>query len=157
MEKTCAAYDEKTISEFVDNELSSEMNREIANHIETCPLCKKVAENYLQLSNTFIQDTTRETEKINKNLLRQNVLEKINREEKIFLKKVFAYFSPKFYLKVASVVAILIVSLVYFQSQPINPVGPSAIINSVNGENVSSIMIFETEKTKHTIIWFSEA
>ena len=99
MKKTCAAYDEKIISEFVDKELSSEMNREIANHIKTCPLCKKVAESYLQLSNTFIQDTTREIEKINTNLLRQNILEKINRKEKNYFKKSICLFLSKVLLK----------------------------------------------------------
>ena len=155
MKKTCKEYDEKIISEFVDNELSFEENKKISEHIKTCPLCKNISEEYIQMSNTFVQRTSIEVEKINTDSLGENVLKQIQRKENDYFKKVFDYFSPKLYLKIASLVAIMVVSLIYFQTQPVNIIGPSAIVNSVDG-NASSIMILETEKSKHTIIWFSE-
>ncbi|MCD4744137.1 MAG: zf-HC2 domain-containing protein [Desulfobacteraceae bacterium] len=155
MKKTCTTYDKKIISEFVDNELSSEENKKISEHIKTCPICKNISEEYIQMSNAFVQRTSIEVEKINTGSLGENVLKQIKRKENGFSKKVFDYFSPKLYLKIASLVAIMVVSLIYFQAQPVNIIGPSAIVNSVDG-NASSIMILETEKSKHTIIWFSE-
>ena len=159
MKKACEIYDEKTIGKFVDNELSSEISKAISEHIETCPICENITAKYNHLSDIFAQNTSKQLDKIDTGLLGQNVLEQIKSKETDFLKKVFDYFSPKIYLKIASIVAIMVVSLIYFQEQPIRPldvIGPSAIVNSVDG-NVSSVMIFETEKSKQTIIWFSEA
>ncbi|MCK5542749.1 MAG: zf-HC2 domain-containing protein [Desulfobacterales bacterium] len=159
MKKACKIYDEKTIGKFVDNELSSEKSKTISEHIETCPICDSITAKYNHLSNIFVQSTSKQLDKIDTDLLGQNVLEQIKREENNFFKKVFDYFSPKLYLKIASIVAIMIISLTYFQERLIRPldiIGPSAIVNSVDG-NVSSVMIFETKKSKHTIIWFSEA
>ena len=159
MKNTCKFYNKEIISKFVDNELSPDKHKAISEHIDKCHICSNLAEQYTRMSDLFIQNTSKQVDKIDKNILKQNILEQINREENDFLKKVFDYFSPKFYLKVASVLAILVVSLVYFQADPINKInniGSSAIVNSVDGD-VSSVMIFETEKSKHTIIWFSEA
>jgi hypothetical protein len=159
MKSSCKTYDKKTIGQFVDNELPPEENKKISKHINECLICRNLAENYTQLSDFFEQSTSRQINKIDTDLLKQNVLEKIKRKENGFFEKVFDYFSPKFYLKIASVLVIMVASLVYFQAQHINSIdtiGPSAIVNSVDGD-VSSIMIFETEKTQQTIIWFSEA
>ncbi|MCP3901596.1 MAG: zf-HC2 domain-containing protein [Desulfobacteraceae bacterium] len=159
MKRACKIYDEKTIGEFIDNELSSEKNKAIAEHIETCPICHNIATNYQHLSDVFIKSTSDKLDQIDTKLLGQNVLEQIKRKETGFFKKVFDYFSPKIYLKVASVVVIMIASFIYFQERPLNSIdsiGSSAVVNSVDGD-VSSVMIFETEKSKHTIIWFSEA
>ncbi len=159
MENTCKIYDEKTISKFVDNELSPEENKAIAKHISECSVCNNIVEQYAHLSDLFEQSTSKQVDKIDTNLLGQNVLEQISREENGFLKKSFDYFSPKFYIKVASVVVLMVASLVYLQIQPmgsLDTAGSSAIVKSVDG-NISSVMIFETEKSKHTIIWFSEA
>ena len=155
MKKACKTYDEKIISEFVDNELASEENKKISKHIKTCPLCKNIAEEYIQMSDIFVQRASIEVGKINTGSIGENVLKQIKRKENSFSKKVFDYFSPKLYLKIASVVAIMVISLIYLQEQPINIIGPSAIVNSVDG-NTSSVMIFETQNSKHTIIWFSE-
>ena len=159
MKSACKIYDEKTISKFVDNELPPEDSKAIAKHINKCTVCSNIVEQYAHLSDLFEHSTLRQVDKIDTDSLRQHVLEQIEREKNGFLKKVFDYFSPKLYIKVASVFVMLVVSLVYFQARPISSVdtvGPSAIVNSVDG-NVSSVMIFETEKSKHTIIWFSEA
>jgi hypothetical protein len=159
MKRACKIYDEKTIGKFVDNELPNEKNNIISKHIETCPICDNIVSKYIHLSNIFVQNTSKQLDEIDTDLIGQHVLEQIKREEDGFLKKVFDYFSPKLYLKIASVVIIMVVSLIYFQGQPIrqiNVIGPSAIVNSVDG-NISSVMILETEKSKHTIIWFSEA
>lgn len=156
MKRACKIYDEKTISKFVDNELSAKTNKAISKHIETCPICKNIAEQYIHLSDAFVQSASKQVDKIDTDLLGQNVIKLIKRKENGFFKKVFDYFSPKLYLKIASVIAIMVVSLIYFQTQPTDTIIPSAIVNSVDG-NVSSVMIFETQKSKHTIIWFSEA
>ena len=159
MKSICKTYDEKTIGQFVDNELPPGESIAIAQHITECHTCNKIVEQYVRLSDLFEQSTSRQVEKIDTSLLGQNVLEQIKREENGFFQKVFDYFSPKFYIKVASVLVIIVASLVYFQAQPINyidTVGSSAIVTSIDGD-VSSVMIFETEKSKHTIIWFSEA
>jgi len=159
MKSPCKEYDKETISKFVDKELSPEKNDEIKKHIQECDGCRNIFNHYTQFSELFEQNTVRQVDEIDTKMLRQNVLEQIKRKEVHFLKKVFDYFSPKFYLKIASVLVIMVAGLVYFQAQPINFIdtaGASAIVNSVDGD-VSSVMIFETEKSKQTIIWFSEA
>lgn len=159
MKSPCKKYDKKTISKFVDKELSPEKNDEIKKHIQGCGGCRNIFNHYTQFSELFEQNTVRQVDGIDTKMLRQNVLEQIKRKEVHFFKKVFDYFSPKFYLKIASVLVIMVAGLVYFQAQPINFIdnaGASAIVNSVDGD-VSSVMIFETEKSKQTIIWFSEA
>jgi len=159
MGKACKIYDEKTISKFIDNELSSKNIKMVSEHIETCPICSSIAAKYNHLSAVFVQSASKQLDIIDTGLLGQNVFEQIKRKDHDFFKKVFDYFPPKFYLKIASVFAIMVVSLIYFQERiikPTNLIGPSAIVNSIDG-NVSSVMIFETEKSKQTIIWFSEA
>jgi hypothetical protein len=159
MKSACKTYDEKTISKFIDNELASEKTEAVSKHIETCPVCNSIATKYNHLSDVFVKNTSKQVDTIDKGLIGQNVFKRIKEKENVFFQKVFDYFPPKFYLKIASVVAIVFVSFIYFQERIIKPVdliGPSAIVNSVDG-NVSSVMIFETEKSKQTIIWFSEA
>ncbi|MCK5098466.1 MAG: zf-HC2 domain-containing protein, partial [Desulfobacteraceae bacterium] len=93
MGKTCKTYDQKIISQFIDNELPSEKHKLISEHIEICPICKDIAEKYLHMSDAFIQNTSRQVDKFDTTILRQNVIEQIKREENGLFKKVFDYFS----------------------------------------------------------------
>lgn len=155
MENRCEAYDESVISQYVDNELSVGKSREISQHLKSCPVCSRLADSYQQLSVSFVQNTARQVDAIASDAMASNVLAQIKQNETGFLKKIIDYFSPKLYLKIASIAVIMVIGLVYIQTKPINGLGPSAIVNSVDG-NVSSVMIIETQNKKHTIIWFSE-
>ena len=143
MESACKTYDGKIISKFIDKELDSEKTETISKHIETCPICNTIAAKYNHLSDVFVKSTSKQIDTIDSDLIGQNVLKRIKRKENDYFQKVFDYFSPKLYLKIASVVAIVFVSFIYFQERIIKPVdliGPSAIVNSVDG-NVSSVFL----------------
>jgi hypothetical protein len=59
------------------------------------------------------------------------------------------------YIKLASLTAVAaLLILIVFQPPP-PQLSPSAIVKSLD-TNASSVMIIETLKEKHTIIWFSE-
>ena len=65
-------------------------------------------------------------------------------------------FGKNIYLKLVSLAAVVMIGLFPFDEDLLqNPSGPSAIVNSVDTE-YASVMIIETQKEKHTIIWFSE-
>jgi hypothetical protein len=72
-----------------------------------------------------------------------------------FKSNTFELFNQNIYLKLASITAILMISLFSFQNTWFGTPGPSAIVNSVDTD-FASVMIIETQKEKHTIIWFSE-
>jgi hypothetical protein len=59
-------------------------------------------------------------------------------------------------LQLASIAAILLATVIYYQGDTVVPTGPSAIVNSVDGD-IASVMILETQASKHTIIWYTES
>lgn len=65
-------------------------------------------------------------------------------------------FGKNIYLKLASILAVLMIGLFPFDEDLLQgPSGPSAIVNSLDTE-YASVMIIETQIEKHTIIWFLE-
>ncbi len=161
MKRACKLYDKKIISCFADNELSLEKTVEISKHLETCPVCSDTVAKYRKLSGIFTHNISKQVDKIDKALPGLKVMERIKQREKSYYKKVFDYFFSKFYLKGISAAVILGILFIFFQvlpghKTPVGGIGSSAIVNSIDGD-ASSIMIFETKKNRHTIIWFSEA
>lgn len=147
MKKTCTRYTPEDISRFIDNELSQHLCGELEQHLNTCPDCSRLVEQYQTLSAVFSDHADNKGLKIDPDALKQ-------KHESV------AQASPNrilgnIYMKLASVAAILMISLYAFQGNIFRSTGPSAIVTSVD-TNVSSVMIIETQKKHHTIIWFSE-
>jgi hypothetical protein len=157
MTKKCDKYTEQEISCFVDNELVPDRYKSLEQHIEHCPDCKKLVDQYKSMSAVFINHTDKMISKIDTEKLKQKILYKNSNKNstKDSLGNIFGIFSKNIYLKLASITAILMISLYTFQGELFYPSGPSAIVKSIDTD-FASVIIFETQKEKHTIIWFSE-
>ncbi len=147
MEKTCRRYMTEDISRFVDNELSQDRYYELAKHLHRCPDCSRLVDQYKTLSIKFNEHADHKNLKIDTAALKQNFVHATQSSQKRL--------SGNIYLKLASIAAILMISLFWFQGGMFRSTGPSAIVTSVDTD-FSSVMIIETQKKKHTIIWFSE-
>ncbi len=148
MKTTCNKYTSEEISKFVDNELDKDQYHELVQHIDGCSGCKGLVERYKTLSSAFNNHVSQQDLKIDPARLEQKL-------QKKSLGNIFGFFGKNKYLKLASITAILMVSLFAFQGDLFSPTGPSAIVKSV-ATDFASVMIIETQKEKHTIIWFSE-
>lgn len=148
MTDVCKQYTPEQISRYVDNELPPDLYQAITDHQKCCPACKRLIQSYRDLGNTFSSYTDRQVSGLTvPNPTADDPHPKVPLFRRLFGKKI--------YLKLASIVAIVVVSLAVYQGFPTGPSGPSAIVQSVDTD-VASVMIIETEKQKHTIIWFSE-
>jgi hypothetical protein len=157
MTKKCDKYTSREISCFIDNELAPDQFKSLEQHLEHCPDCKKLVDRYKSMSAVFINHTDKMVSKIDTEKLKQKIPDKKLTENatKDSFKNIFGVFGKNIYLKLASITAILMISLYTFQGDLFAPSGPSAIVKSIDTD-FASVMIFETQKEKHTIIWFSE-
>ncbi len=153
MKKTCHKYTDEEISRFVDNELPQDRWNKIAEHGSHCAECRHMIEQYRSMSSVFSNHADQQILKVDASRLRQEVT-RITQHSK--QKRAGSnFFGKNIYLKLASVAAIFMISLVTIQNGLFGPSGPSAIVKSVDTE-FASVMIIETQKKHHTIIWFSE-
>ncbi|NOX35880.1 MAG: hypothetical protein GXP56_19490 [Deltaproteobacteria bacterium] len=155
MKKTCSRYTPEKISRFVDNELSQDQYYAVSQHIIHCPDCNRLAGQYKSLSAVFNDHADQQKLQINPDRLRQKLLQNTPCSKKNLLGNILVFFSKNIYLQLASIAVILIICLFSFQGSLFGPTGPSAIVTSVDTD-FTSVMIIETQKEKHTIIWFSE-
>ncbi len=156
MGKKCKVYTSENISRFVDNELSPDLYHGITKHLSHCLDCSRLAQEYRTLSAVFSDHAHQGVLKIDPAGLKQKLAQAFQTpqtQEKKSIGNVFGFFGKNTYLKLASIAAILMISLLAFQVG--QPQGPSAIVKSVETD-FASVMILETQKEKHTIIWFSE-
>ncbi len=163
MENRCNTYTSEQISKFVDKELSKKENDILESHIQHCSACSHLVEQYNTLSVLFTSHIDQQVKDIDSSKVNQKLNQAIRnsmRDSKrnffgLFKSNTFELFSQNIYLKLASITAILMISLFSFQNTWFGTSGPSAIVNSVDTD-FASVMIIETQKEKHTIIWFSE-
>ncbi len=157
MENKCDLYTSKDISQFIDGELSSEKYRSLEHHLPTCADCSRLIDGYKTVSIVFSRHADRQSMGNSAALSLKHKLDKsvLNSHEKPF-EKISGLFGKNIYLKFACVAAVLMIGLFPFDEDLINDSsGPSAIVNSIDAE-YTSVMIIETQEEKHTIIWFSE-
>ncbi len=156
MKTKCSKYTPKDISRFVDNELFEDQCKTLAQHIEQCPHCSQLSMHYRTLSIAF-NDHVREKQdlKINKAVLEQKFNSVIQNNEKKPWGNIFGFSKKFIVVKLAGIAMISLISLFTFQKVLFTPMGPSAIIKYVDTD-YSSVMIIETQKKQHTIIWFNE-
>ncbi len=153
MTKKSKCHSSENISRFVDKELDHDFYNEVAQHLDHCPDCRKISEAYKTLSDVFTDHAHTQISKIDPGILKQKLVSPLEHIEKKSMGNFFGIFSKNIYLKLASITAILMISL--YTLQGYYPKGPSAIVKSVDTD-FASVMIIETQKEKHTIIWFSE-
>jgi anti-sigma factor RsiW len=155
MPQPCRQYSSEQISQFVDNELPAELAHSVQDHLVHCAECRQLVSQYQALSGQFARHVVQHVEKMNEDQLKRSADIVFDPDPKGSLNFISRYTGKNIFLKLACIVAIVVISLVGFQGHWIAPAGPSAIVKSVNTD-FNSVMIIETEQNKHTIIWFSE-
>lgn len=155
MKKKCSAYMSEEISRFVDNELPQDIQDAVARHLCLCRECSRLVEQYRALGLGFDHHATQKIHPLGADTLKKTIPHPIKASRTPPWAHIFGFLGKNIYLKLASIAAILIISLIPFQRGMFDPSGPSAIVKSVDTD-VASVMIIETQKEKHTIIWFSE-
>lgn len=157
MKKKCNLYAIEDISRFIDGEFTSDQHQAMEYHLSLCEDCRHLVDSYRSLSVTFSRIAVRESNKNANALNLEHKFEKIisDLEEKSS-GNISGLFGKNIYLKLASIAAVLMIGLFPYDENILNnSSGPSAIVNSVDAE-YTSVMIIETQEEKHTIIWFTE-
>ena len=157
MKKKCNRYTSEDISRFIDRELPLEQYRSFKHHLPHCRDCSDLLNRYQSVSFAFSHYTDRMTQGIRDADIEQKLEKAFLAFEKKSLKDFSGLFGKNIYLKLASITAIIMICLFPFNLGLLKDpsAGPSAIVNSVDTE-YTSVMIIETQKQKHTIIWFLE-
>lgn len=155
MIQKCKKYTPEMISRFVDSELSNEQIKNLTAHLEECPDCKNLVVNYKALSTEFNNYAGEKILQSDSESIKQKLEQTIQNAEKKSFGNIFGLFDKNLYVKFASVAVIFMISMFIFQGKLLTHSEPSAIVNYVDA-NFASVMIIETQKKQHTIIWFSE-
>ena len=155
MKKVCNTYTPEEISRFVDNELPPDHYQKLAQHLTHCRDCSRLVEQYRSISLAFNRHADQQKLKIDPDQLTHKLALSVKTSPEKSYRTFLGYFGKNLYVKLASIAAVLMISLFMFQGDLIAPSGPSAIVKSVDTD-FASVMIIETQKEKHTIIWFSE-
>lgn len=152
MKHRCSEYTLEQISRFVDKELPPDSYQAMAGHCRDCSECKKTIKTLSQISTVFQAHVAQESAAINNTMAEPAAPE--NLPPKGFT-TVFGALGQHLFLKLGFITAVLVAGIFVYNTQFAPPQGPSAIVKYVDTE-MPSVMIFETEKQKHTIIWISE-
>jgi anti-sigma factor RsiW len=152
--------DQNLVDLLYDQELDQELDeREVVRlkeHLETCPSCRQALKENQALSTVFKAGFANVVSRTSLENIENRVMDKIQSRSLPWWSRIPNLLTPRRMLFPATAVAALLVVLIlYFPgSRSING-GPSALVSSLGGET-SSVMIFETPNTRHTIIWFQE-
>lgn len=155
MTHTCKHYTSQDISRFFDNEVSPDQRELIEHHLVHCKRCRQVLEQYQSIATGFNVHVDQQVQTLHTAGMRHRLAATLTPLNKAPWARVSRFFNHHLYLKLASVAAIVLICLVPFKPVLFGPGGPSAIVKSVDTD-FASVMIIETLKEKHTIIWFSE-
>ncbi len=153
MTRHCSKYTEKFISQYIDNELDSARSMEFSSHLGNCPGCTGKVNDFKRLSIVFNNHTATQVAQASS----LDMAKKFPNPGKHNgpVARFFGSLSDHLYIKLAFFTAVAsLLILIVFQPPP-PQLSPSAIVKSLD-TNASSVMIIETLKEKHTIIWFSE-
>ena len=146
----CDSYTPDVLSRFVDQELLPEHLLAVKNHLKECRECRALVNGFASLSPVFSNGAQQAVAAMDTNDLQQRLNRKTRPQSSSRTS------GRPLRLKLAFLATILLISIVSIQNVFFSVPEPSAIVKSVDTES-ASVMIIETQKTKHTIIWFSEA
>lgn len=146
---------DKLLNDFFDQELTPNESAEMNRHVEDCPLCQKILQHNQSVSTLLVRGLDEALARVDFDTLEEGVLARIDtKRAPWWINLGNQLVSKRFYVPAAAVATVIVLFLT-FAAPPAPVAGPSAIINSFEG-NVGSVMILETEKSHHTILWFSE-
>lgn len=147
--------DVNLLNRFLDEELGPDESAWMVQHLKSCRSCQEALRDSQAVSTLIRTSLDEALARINLEEVEEGVLAAIHRKRSPWWVKLGEQFvSKKFYVPAAAAVTGLVLFFALVTGPAPAP-GPSAIINSFQG-NVGSVMILETEKSHHTILWFSE-
>ena len=146
--------DRELLNRCVDGETSPEENRRVDRHLQGCSDCRLFVRRQAELARRLRREVAAAGRQVDFNRLERQIVDAARRRPAAWRQLPEALFSWKLVLSAA---ATAMLALFFFTSvfDPPAAPGPSAIINSFTGR-VSSVMILETPKSHHTVIWYSE-
>lgn len=147
--------DPNLLNRFFDEELGPDESARMAHHLKYCGSCQEALRDNQSVSALLRTSLDEALARISFEEVEEGVLALIHRKRSPWWMKLRdRVVSKRFYVPAAAVATgvVLFFALV---TGPAPAPGPSAIINSFQGD-VGSVMILETEKSHHTILWFSE-
>jgi anti-sigma factor RsiW len=151
-QKTC---DSNLLNRFFDEELGPDESARMAHHLKYCPSCQETLRHNQSVSTLFRTGLDEVLAPINFEKVEEGVLALMHKKRGPWWMKLRDQLVCKrFYVPAAAAAAGLVLFFALVTGPAPAP-GPSAIINSFEGD-VGSVMILETEKAHHTILWFSE-
>lgn len=143
------------LSRFVDQEVRPDEQGEMIRHLEHCPSCQKALQDNETLSVFLKAGIKAELAHTRIEEIEENVMAVIHGEDAPWWKRFKELCMSKAFYVPAVAVAVLFIVFLSVVRSPVPIPGPSAIVDSVKGD-VSSVMIFETEKSRQTVVWFNE-
>ncbi|MBF0099630.1 MAG: zf-HC2 domain-containing protein [Desulfobacterales bacterium] len=146
------------ISCFYDNELTTDQRSWIASHVQTCDACQHSLQNLSSLSRHVVHEIGDQFHNMSVDIEHQLMKSlSIQKKQSISIEKGFYFFKWGKILIPATVMAGLLILFFTFWIQLSKTVpAPSAIIHSISGNHLSSVMIMETPSSHHTIVWIQE-
>jgi len=148
-----APCDMPRLNRYIDGELTSSESAAMERHLTVCPSCRRQVDRLSDFSEQFRKRVAREAASVDFAALEKAVvikaLRRYHRRERGGIMRSLKIAIPA--LATAGVLIFLGYSHLLVKPAPM----PSAIINSFTGP-ASSVMIFETPKTRQTILWYTE-
>lgn len=143
------------LGRFFDRELEADASVAISGHIEHCHSCKEEMQSNQLVSSLLKAGVEDELSRANFQEVEERVLVLIRAKKGpwwVQFKDLCS--SKKLYVSAAAMTAALIM-FVHVLKAPTSTSGPSAIIDSLQG-NFASVVILETQKSRQTILWIHE-
>jgi hypothetical protein len=155
MNKDKIPCDPKMLDRFFDRELESDASVAISGHVEHCHACKEEIRGNQFVSSLLRAGVEEERSRANFQEVEERVIALIRKKRSLWwihLKNLCL--SKKLFVP-ATAVAAMFVMFFYLARTPTRASGPSAIIDSLQGD-FASVMILETRKSRQTILWIHE-
>jgi len=151
-QKTC---DSNLLNRFFDEELGPHEFARMTRHLKYCLSCQEALRHNQSVSALLKTGLDEVLARANLEELEEGVLALIHKKRSPWWMRLRDQFASKKFYVPATAIATGLVLFLALLTDPAPAPGPSAIINSFEGD-VGSVMILETEKAHHTILWFSE-
>lgn len=155
MDKRDFTCDSKMLSLFFDRELAPEASVTIGEHIEHCRTCEQELRDHRFVSSLLKAGVEQEMSRAHLQAVEERVIALIRSKSLWWVHLKSLFLSKKLYVP-AAVVAAMLVMFFHLARTPTPASGPSAIIDSLQGD-FASVMILETQKSRQTILWIHEA
>jgi len=147
----CPKYSFEALNRYYDRALDEATLKEMAGHIDHCPRCSALMDELCHISAAFTAQVREQ--------IKEQAPVQVPRSVDNTAGGIFARFTRGIFQaplgRMVSLAMVVFISIGVIGFKTLVPQSPSAIVNYIDTD-LPSVMIIETEKQHHTIIWFSE-